>query len=140
MSKMSERMIRMTRFELQIAEAIKGSSDTDYINMIQKLKTQDGFIYTIVKCKYPKETMSEEQYFYLLYNCALTYMDTVRTSMLTEKIIWTIDEGRIIHADNIKEVWIEFNNSSEMSISLEENCNMIFQIPAQNPPMGKPIG
>lgn len=113
-------MIRMTRFDLDIAGAVKKAKEIGYVGVIIRAKTKENYIYTIRDCRFETENYSEKELFNNILHALTCELEEIRKTMLTDKILYVYEEGRILNADNIKEVWCEFGVCECANIPLEE--------------------
>lgn len=112
-------MIRMTRFELDIAGAVKKVKQTGRVYAVLKVKTKENYIYTLKEYKFEPETHSERSLFEHVLSVLTYEMEELRNTMLSDKAIYIYEEGRILNADNIKEIWYEFDICDRACIGLD---------------------
>lgn len=112
----------MTRFEFQIASAVRECKKTGSISIMQKVKTKDNYIYTIFDATMePRLDESEKDFFGRIREYCSDCIVHLRKELTVDKLVTsTLHEGRIISADNIKETWIEFGSDEQPNIFLEE--------------------
>ncbi len=120
----------MTRFEMDAAYAAKGCKVKGFVNMVQKIKTKNDYVYTIADYQYKPESLSEQGMFELLCANAYAQMEGVKDKLFKDKFYWSPMEGRMFSADSIKEIWIEFNDDPEQTMRLDGTSSMM---PAQDP-------
>ena len=109
----------MTRFESEIASAVKNAHD-GHVCMTLKLKTKEDFTYTLSQYNLVQEKeQTQKQFFDHLKGFAELNMGAVRETVVNGRAIWTQHEGRMIASDNVKEVWITFDTYSSPEIPLE---------------------
>jgi ribosomal protein S3AE len=112
----------MTRLEFQIASAVKECKKTGSVSLTQKAKTKDNYIYTIFDgILEPAPNESEMSFYKRIREYCCDCIEHLCRALTVNKFVTSaLQEGRIISADNIKEIWIEFGSDEQPDIFLKE--------------------
>jgi transketolase N-terminal domain/subunit len=130
-------MIEMTRMEVEIANVVHDAKRTGIVHITAKLKTKDGFIYTMCGSNHGSETRSEYDFWSYLCAIAVQQINDLYALIDKNEFVLTYDEGHIIKKDEIKSAWLEFDANERIVPYLDNKQSMMSGMAQAKYPDGK---